>query len=257
MHLSERSRRKHEKLEKSVLDTSDVVVAVSPFVQEEFKQMTSTPVELITNGFDPADFKEVIEKDGMFNLTHTGLFASDGNPTMLWEALSELLKEIPLMGKFLRIRLCGKTDPQITDSIKAAGLEGYLIDLGYQPHNIATREQMNASVLLLPLRKEPEYRATLPGKLFEYLGSMNPVLGIGQSDGAMAGILSSTGAGRCIDWEKKDEIKQFLIEQWQRFLDGENGIKPGNILPYSRKSTTSQMAALLDSLISKNKGQNP
>ena len=251
LHLTKRSTRKHEKLEKSVLDEASVVVAVSPFVQEEFKQMTSTPVELITNGFDPDDFQNVVEKDGMFNLTHTGLFASDGNPTMLWKALSELLEETPLMKKFLRIRLCGKTDPQITDSIKEAGLEGYVIDLGYQPHNIATREQMNASVLLLPLRKEPEYRATLPGKLFEYLGSMNPILGIGQSDGAMAGILRSTGAGECIDWEKKDDIKEFIRTQWKRFLEGDSGIEPGNILPYSRISTSRQMAALLDSVASK------
>ena len=251
LHLTKRSSRKHEKLEKSVLDEASVVVAVSPFVQEEFKQMTSTPVELITNGFDPDDFQNVVEKDGMFNLTHTGLFASDGNPTMLWKALSELLEEIPLMKKFLRIRLCGKTDSQITDSIKEAGLEGYVIDLGYQPHNIATREQMNASVLLLPLRKEPEYRATLPGKLFEYLGSMNPILGIGQSDGAMAGILRSTGAGECIDWEKKDDIKEFIRTQWKRFLEGDSGIEPGNILPYSRRSTSRQMAALLDSVASK------
>ena len=254
LHLSRMSKRKHEKLEKAVLDDADTIVAVSPMVQEEFRQMTSTPVELITNGFDPDDFKEVEEKDGMFNLTHTGLFASDGNPTMLWEGLSELCEEIPLMRKFLRIRLCGKTDPQITDSIKEAGLESYLVDLGYQPHNIATREQMNASVLMLPLRKEPEYRATLPGKLFEYLGSMNPILGIGQSDGAMARILSSTGAGKCIDWEEKAQIKDFLRNQWQRFLDGESGIEPGNILPYSRKSTTRQMAQLLNSLTEKNNG---
>ncbi|MGN1233374.1 MAG: glycosyltransferase, partial [Candidatus Cryptobacteroides sp.] len=184
--LSSWAGRKHHRLEKRVLDNADVVVAVSPLVQDEFKAMTDTPVELITNGFDEDDFDQVVEPDGYFNVTHTGLFAADGNPTVIWKVLSEKCASDPEFRKMLRIRLAGKTDPEIIASIRAAGLGDNLIDLGYQSHNNAVREQKNASLLILPLRKEPEYRATLPGKLFEYLASMVPVLGIGQTDGAMA-----------------------------------------------------------------------
>ena len=154
------AEKKHHRLEQEVLDDATVVVAVSPLVQEEFQAMTDTPVELITNGFDDDDFDQVVEPDGYFNITHTGLFASDGNPEVLWQALAEKCQSDPDFDKLLRVRLVGKTDKEIIDSINAAGLGKHLINLGYQDHNIAVREQKNASLLILPLRKEPEYRAT-------------------------------------------------------------------------------------------------
>ena len=51
-------RKKHLRLEKNVLDEADTVVAVSPIVQQDFMKKTSTPVELITNGWDRKDFPE-------------------------------------------------------------------------------------------------------------------------------------------------------------------------------------------------------
>ena len=211
------AEKKHHRLEQEVLDDATVVVAVSPLVQEEFQTMTDTSVELITNGFDDDDFDQVVEPDGYFNITHTGLFASDGNPEVLWQALAEKCQSDPDFDKLLRVRLVGKTDKEIIDSINAAGLGKHLINLGYQDHNIAVREQKNASLLILPLRKEPEYRATLPGKLFEYLASMNPILGIGQTDGAMARIVNQTGAGVVFGWEDKASVTAYLNLCWKRF----------------------------------------
>ena len=47
----------------------------------------------MTNGFDPEDYKGFIEDDGFFNVTLTGLFASDGNPEVLWSVLADKCKE--------------------------------------------------------------------------------------------------------------------------------------------------------------------
>lgn len=262
------AENKHHRLEQEVLDDATVVVAVSPLVQEEFQTMTDTPVELITNGFDADDFDQVVEPDGYFNITHTGLFASDGNPEVLWLALAEKCQSDPDFDKLLRIRLVGKTDKEIIDSINAAGLGKHLINLGYQYHNIAVREQKNASLLILPLRKEPEYRATLPGKLFEYLASMNPILGIGQTDGAMARIVNQTGAGVVFGWEDKASVTAYLDLCWKRFnaADDDEDIqvehsgetelkeiladndKSDAIRQFSRKALTARMADLLNSI---------
>lgn len=253
--LSARAVRKHVKLEKEVLDGATTIVAVSPLVQEEFRTMTSTPVELITNGFDPDDFTGGPVEDGFFNLTHTGQFAADGNPLKLWEALAEKCAADKEFASRMRIRLAGKTDIQIIEAIKAAGLEQNLIDLGYVNHESAVREQLGASVLLLPLRQEPEYRATLPGKLFEYLGARRPILGIGQTDGAMATVVADAGAGFTAGWEDKASMADFINKAWDAFLhdrcrlDGEENLFPGgNINKYSRIETAKAMAALLDSI---------
>ena len=246
--LSSWAERKHQRLEKEVLDNADVVVAVSPLVQDEFKAMTDTPVELITNGFDEDDFEQVVEPDGYFNVTHTGLFAADGNPEVIWKVLAEKCAAEPEFRKMLRIRLAGKTDPEIIASIRAAGLEDNLIDLGYQSHNNAVREQKNASLLILPLRKEPEYRATLPGKLFEYLASMVPILGIGQTDGAMARIINETRAGVVFNWDDEEAVRTYINHCWQDFSsETETPARRDNadaILRYSRRNTAGQMAEL-------------
>ncbi|MBP5234408.1 MAG: glycosyltransferase [Bacteroidales bacterium] len=248
--LSDWARKKHEKLEKMVLDDASAVVAVSPLVQEEFKTMTGNRIELVTNGYDPEDFGQIVEPDGHFNIVHTGLFASDGNPETLWKVLSDLCREDARFANQLRIRLVGKNDTMILDSIHAAGLERNLVDLGYRDHTVAVREQMGSTMLILPLRKEPEYRATLPGKLFEYLGSQRPVLGIGQTDGAMARILADTGAGETFEWDDEAGIRTYVLKRWEKFLAGDDDSVPdNNIEQYSRKATARKMAALLESLI--------
>lgn len=248
--LSDWARKKHEKLEKMVLDDASAVVAVSPLVQEEFKTMTGNRIELVTNGYDPEDFGQIVEPDGHFNIVHTGLFASDGNPETLWKVLSDLCREDARFADQLRIRLVGKNDTMILDSIHAAGLERNLVDLGYRDHTVAVREQMGSTMLILPLRKEPEYRATLPGKLFEYLGSQRPVLGIGQTDGAMARILADTGAGETFEWDDEAGIRAYVLKRWEKFLAGDDDSVPdNNIEQYSRKATARKMAALLESLI--------
>lgn len=251
--LSPWAEKRHKALEKSVLDSADVVVAVSPLVQEEFQSMTDTPVELITNGFDEEDFDQLVEPDGYFNITHTGLFAADGNPDVIWKVLSEKCSQDSEFSKMLRIRLAGKNDKEIISSITKAGLAANLRDIGYVDHQRAVREQKNASVLILPLRKEPEYKATLPGKLFEYLASGRPVLGIGQTDGAMAYILNTTKAGVVFGWDDESSVKKYMDTCWERFKDDTLQADTENIGQFSRRALTGKMAALMDSLIDKKK----
>ena len=139
------AEKKHHELERRVLDGATRVVAVSPLVKEDFEKMTGTPVELITNGFDESDFSEEIVPDGFFNITHTGLFAADGNPETLWKVLADKCAEDSSFRDALRLRLVGKTDSAITESIRQAGLGDNLVDLA-----TATTARLSASRRMLP-----------------------------------------------------------------------------------------------------------
>ena len=246
----------HKRMEKKVLDNATAIVAVSPLVQQEFQAMTQTPVELITNGFDECDFTNAgccnaaggPDKD--FVITHTGLFAADGNPTVLWDVLAEKCRNDETFSKLLKIKLIGKTDEQIIKTIEDAGLKDRLIDMGYQPHHIAVEEQSKASLLILPLRKEPEYKAVLPGKLFEYLASWRPVLGIGQPDGAMSMILNTTKTGVVLDWNDRKSTARFIDLCWNNHLKGALTVDDADLSRFTRRNLTRQMAGLFDRLAS-------
>lgn len=255
LSMTKATQRWHEKMEKRVLDDATCVVAVSPLVQQEFQAMTQTPVELITNGFDECDFHEkpfamaAGGPDIPFTITHTGLFAADGNPTVLWEVLAEKCASCPEFKKLLRINLIGKTDEQIIKAICEAGLEENLQDMGYQPHARAVDEQRKASLLILPLRKEPEYKAVLPGKLFEYLASWRPVLGIGQPDGAMSMILNNTKTGLVLDWEDRKSIARYIDMCWEKHLSGQLTVENADISQFTRRNLTRRMAQLFEKVI--------
>lgn len=251
LELTKFSDKRYHKLEKCVLDSATRVLAVSPNVQADFQAMTSTPVELITNGYDDTDYLEDFDRDENFNVTHTGLFASAGNPVTLWKVLGEKCSADPEFKRALKIRLVGKTDKEIINSIEVFGLKENLHDFGYQSHETAVREQRNASFLILPLRKEPEYASVLPGKLFEYIASRRPILGIGQTDSAMAKFVSDTSSGVVYDWDDEKKIKAWVDFCWNEFTNDELNDNTSDISKYSRKSLTKELVKLMESLINK------
>lgn len=253
LHLLSRASKKHHRLEQAVLDDADVVIAVSPLVRDDFKAQTSTPVELITNGFDEEDLTMDIKPNGFFNIVHTGLFASDGIPSTLWRVLADLMQEDPLLKERLCIRLVGKTDPEVLDSLKEYGMADFVLDLGYRSHIETICEQMAASLLILPLRKAPEYRKTMPGKIFEYIASRRPVLGIGQEDGVAAQFLRQNASGVMCDWDNYDGISAFIRQAWSRHKAGEWCCTSGDISRYSRRSLTKDLVKVMDSLVLSNK----
>ena len=124
-----------------------------------------------------------------------------------------------------------------------------MCDLGYQPHAVAIEEQRNASLLILPLRKEPEYKAVLPGKLFEYLASWRPVLGIGQPDGAMSMILNTTKTGIVLNWDDKASISRFINLCWENHLNGTLTVEDTDLSQFTRRELTRKMVRLFERTI--------
>lgn len=248
LRLEKWAERKHHILEQKVLDDATAVVAVSPLVQQDFAAMTSTPVHLVTNGYDESDYVEDIVTDGNFNVVHTGLLTAEGNPVELWKALGEkCANDADFAAKF-RLVLAGKTDGKVLEDISAAGLDRYLADYGYIDHNKAVLLQRSASVLILPIREEPETKAILPGKLFEYLAARRPVLGVGTSEGAMATVLQQTGAGKIFNWEDHKEISAYINDIWNHAREGKEIIPEADIEKYSRRMTTKKMVEIFNSI---------
>lgn len=258
LDLSSWAYRRHRKLEQSVLDSADVVTVVSRKMQEDFAARTSTPVKIITNGFDHEDFADVKENPGesgnknigkrKFSLVHTGIFVDNGNPDHLWEVLGEKAASDPQFREDLQIRLMGQVDDSVLQGIENGGIQGNLINMGYRPHNEVVQWQKTAQVLLLPLRKEPEAAAILTGKFFEYLASGREILAFGPVDGDLAKALQETGSGTIVDFFDKEATRKEIDRLYANFCKGDAGEneKPLSdaVMRYSREYLTGEMTKL-------------
>ena len=89
-NLSSSSTKKHKDLEKEVLQTADVALTVSETWVDDLKRLGGGRVELITNGYDAADFELKPKTNNEFIIGHYGLLNHLRNPKNLWKALADL-----------------------------------------------------------------------------------------------------------------------------------------------------------------------
>ena len=230
-------RRRYSALEKKVLMDADKVVTVSEPIRKEFEQMIKswngkTPVFNVENGYDESDFEHkdgaAIPPDSQFTLVHTGLFAQEGNPQMLWKVLESLCSQMAHFKDSLSIQLIGKVDDAVRESIEAAALAGNTSLPGYLPHNQVNEIQQSAGILLLPLRKEPEAQGILTGKYFEYLAARRPIIAFGPEQSALSQSLKETGAGVIFEWDEMESLRDYILGEYIGYLQRTGA--PGEII---------------------------
>lgn len=241
---------KHRRLEKNVLQNADVVITVGEAIKKELKSLGAGRVEVIRNGFDLSDFDEIKTKPSPgFTLVHAGSLIPSRNPSKLWVALAGLCREKPDFGADLTVRLIGKTDYSVRESIDESGLKKQVVYVDYIPHKQVIQELFEAQVLLLLINKTRNAKGFLTGKLFEYLAASRPVLCIGPASGEAAQLIRETGAGFTAAFDDETGMKK-QIEQWYDTWKS-NGVinqKTAKTLIYSRKALTGDLSNLLNSL---------
>ncbi|MCB0797505.1 MAG: glycosyltransferase [Chitinophagales bacterium] len=245
--LGKRAERIHLRMEKEVLRTATGVVTVSWQWAEDMKQISGREVEVITNGYDEADFSGAVSlpKD-VFELHHVGSLYADRNPVVLWKLLGERYRSSEPWKKHLRIHLTGKTDQSVLAAIREAGLQDVLQYDDYLPHSEVIEAMRQAPVLLLLLNDAPDIMGRIPGKLFEYLAAGRPVLGIGAAAGDSARILNESKAGKMFDLDDELGMAAWLDNSMQAWLDGSLEVQQAASGMYSRRSCAKQYAELLN-----------
>lgn len=253
LHLTAWADRKHHRLEQEVLTKADKVVTVAPDGARRLGRLGNRNVRTIYNGFDRDDDAQTpVNLSEQFTITYLGVLSKIQNPSNLWQALAELIKEDSGFDKNLKINMIGQIDSAVVSSIDENGLTQHVAYSPYMPHDQVSAVHRSSTLLLLLLMpdSEPRAKGLLTGKLFEYMASGRPILCIGPEDGDAARILRETGAGQTISFEDKEKMKEALKNLYQRYL--ENTLE-GNTNPkvenYSRQVMTQQYATLLNQAI--------
>ena len=252
LKLSGWADRKHKRLEKEVLSESDCVISIGRSLNDELMQIIGAQGEdpkfkVVTNGYDEDDLvKTEIIKDKKFSIAHIGTLVKSRNPEGLWKVLKELIHENEAFKKELEIKLVGKLDISVKESIEKHGLSSYIRKIDYLPHDKVIEEQQRSKVNLLLVNQTQNAKGILTGKFFEYLSAGAPILAIGPIDGDLAIILNETKAGHISDFNDLNSLKKNILNlfQNQNITRNETAIKN-----YSRKNLTKKLSDILNELI--------
>ncbi len=252
--LTAPARRLDAGLERSVLQEATTVLTVSPSLQKLLSSKTTRPVTVIPNGYDEPDFDEAVPvRRDRFVLAHVGNLAASQNPEVLWRVLGRLLAagELPQ----LCLRFTGNVDALCRRSLQEAGLGAATEFVPYVPHREAIRYMKEAALLLLCINRVPDSEGIVTGKVFEYIASGRPVIGVGNPDGDAAALLQHTQAGRMFDWDDETGVEAYVREAYGGWQAGEGigGAASGSVRAYSRRSQTEHLARLFDSLVEPSK----
>jgi len=242
---------RHHSMERRVVRHADYVVTVTKQDRDDYLRLGARKAITITNGYDDDDFKvDNVVLDGQFTLSHVGTIPPSRNPEVLWQAISSLVRKDAEFASDFQLRLVGKVDISVRQMIAKYGLEANVTFIDYLPHAEAVRQQMQSRALLLLVNNTPNAKGILTGKFFEYLATNRPVVAIGPTDGEVAAVLQSTGAGTCSDFTDAQSLAASIETLYRQFkTDGDCRNGSSGASQYSRRNLTAQMAKVMDEVV--------
>ncbi len=222
-------------------------------LKEHFPKLTETTIVThITNGFDREDFNNHTKsprKNQRFTIVHTGFLHTQSglrqlhNKTQykllgklakgvkilprshyyLIKALEKLVQQKPHLKASIRLILAGSlndTDKEFTHSSSVSDLVEMT---GYLSHDESVKTVQNADLLFMPLHEVEKGKKTsiVPGKTYEYLASLNTILGAVPSGDAKEFLIQS-GLGVICEPSDVETMISLLTEQitlWENNQD--------------------------------------
>ncbi|HEX9835789.1 MAG TPA: glycosyltransferase [Alphaproteobacteria bacterium] len=186
-----------QRVERFVLGSAAGLVCVTEPWSDFYRAKYGKPVETAYNGYDPADFpfdpaappagaaREV-------RIVYTGgIYPGRRDPTPLFEALRLIGPE----ADGFRVEFFGTDPAAVWPLADRVGVRRLVAVHPPVPFRESIAAQWNADVLLLLQWNDPREHGICPGKFFEYLGSLRPILGIGYEQGVPAGFVRARKAG--------------------------------------------------------------
>ncbi len=236
-------------LERKILRNASAVITTTPsFAKMLENDGAGDKVVCITNGFDPDDFSgtpvpKISGGDGHFNITYTGVWRPGYGPDNLYAAIRYLKDNNSLCLTRIRVTVAGFPRGRA----KEYDIEDIVEELGQVPHSQAVGLMKSANALYLPVSKGIYEKASLPGKLFEYLGSNRPIIASSKPDSEVTAVLSSVG-GNCVVAPGDIETLAEVIEKLCA-TEGSTPFSeriPGAVSRYERSNLTKDLASLLE-----------
>lgn len=250
LKLTKLADKKHRKLEEQVFKNADITLATSYTDAENFREKGANAF-CVTNGFDlevGSQKSEVGRKNSTtkFTLSYIGVLEQLRNPEILWGLLNDLVQENEDFASDFQLKFVGRLDDKILEKIENSSLKRHLINLGYQTHDVALEHMKDSTLLLITNFPQESSKGIIPGKIFEYLATGKTILSFGPKEADVERILEDTKAGKHFGYEEKENLKNFILESYQKWKSGNLIPNSENIAQFSRRNLTKKLADILE-----------
>lgn len=242
--LTSLSQKKHKKHEAAVFKGADRLIVTSPQTKAVVSKRTTTPVSVISNGYD-FEITKSSSLDSKFSLSHIGSLLEGRNPHMLWKVLSDLVNESKLFSDSFELNLIGNVSEAVLESIQVSGLQNHVHQLGYVSHNKALEHQKRSQMLLLIEENSKETQYIIPAKLFEYMASKRPIIAVGPPISDIEEILNESKSGSYFRYNEAELMRRYLLKCFDAYLADCLKVASKDLENYSRKSLTSKLTKII------------
>lgn len=234
------------KLEESVLSEADKIITVSGEVGKLLLKKipdSSSKIAVIPNGYDNTDFEntEPVHNE-MFTITYTGTISMTYRIEQFAEAVCLLPGKVK---EGIKIRFIGNVPDEIVNLFYLKGIGEMVEVMGYLPHKQAVSQMKGASMLLMSIPDTPDNKGIVTGKLFEYLAACKPILAIGPKGGDVEILIDKCKAGKLFTYQDIEGMKNYILETYQQYLNGNSDFNSTGIGSYTRKNLTEELSRYL------------
>ena len=215
----------HKKKEYYVLKTADKIITINRKIKEKiintFKFLTYEDVMIIPNGYDVADFENVLPEpklNSKLRLTFTGVFYEYITPKYFLKAFKELTIERPDVAENIELHFVGHLRKENKRLIKKLGLIPYVKDHGLLDHKATITKIISSDVLWLMIGNGKNADTISTGKLFEYIGTYKPIIAC-VPDGAAKSAAQEYGASFITKPDDIKHIKETFIDIYKLYKE--------------------------------------
>lgn len=241
----------HSRMEKRAANQASSIVTINPVIAESISRRLGRHVDVISQGFDPADFDTGVELDPKyFRLTYTGVFYDAQRPDVFLEGCARFLAHRPDARRHLRLDFAGTLPQDAETRAGRLGLDSLLTFHGYLSHRDVVELQMKSSVLWMTIGRRQGSESISTGKLFEYVGAQRPILAL-VPDGTASDLLKSYNLATVVDPDEPELVAmaiERLYDTWlnRKFPEADAAF----VRRFDRIELTRRLAALLTDISS-------
>ena len=199
------ARKKHMRLEQSVLQNCDRILSVTPQMSKELSLISSRVVKLIYNGvsIEPITPKKLKKK---LIIGYFGSLNEMRNPPELWDAL-----EAFSTNNEIEFRIGGIISDFVKKQIERhLNLYSKTVFLNYLDHSEVVEEYKKCDILILLQNRTENAKWIIPLKFYEYLAINRRILIIGSKNSDLEKLSRGLPSFQMIEFGDFTGIKEML-----------------------------------------------